>query len=138
MVYENGVRMNHKLWGGEKDGNGVQFIGSEGKIEVSRSFLRTFPNEKLAKQDLKDSDERVYFSNNHYQDWVDGIINRTQPQCTVEVGHSTSAVCNVANIAYELGRPLLWNAEDEKFVGDEWADMMLDRPYRGKWDYKNF
>lgn len=49
MIYDNGVRVNHKLWGGEKDGNAVQFIGTEGRIEVSRSFLRTFPNEKLAK-----------------------------------------------------------------------------------------
>ncbi len=138
MVYANGTRMNHKLWGGEGDGNGVQFIGTEGKIEVSRSFLRTFPNEKLAKQELKDTDERVYFSDNHYQDWVDAIKNRTKPNCTVEVGHSTSAVCNVANIAYELCRPLLWDAKTEKFNGDDWANMMLNRPYRGKWDYKNF
>ena len=138
MVYENGIRMNHKLWGGPKDGNAVQFIGTDGKIEVSRSFLRTFPNNKLAKADLKDSDERVYFSDNHYQDWVDAMKTRTKPNCDVEIGHSTSALCNVANIAYELQRPLLWDAKEEKFTGDEWANMMLDRPYRGKWDYKNF
>jgi len=138
MIYENGVRMNHKLWGGPDDGNGVQFIGTEGKIEVSRSFLRTFPDKKLAKQDLKDSDERVYFSDNHYQDWIDAVRNRTKPISDVEIGHSTSALCNVANIAYEVQRPLLWDAEAEKFTGDDWANMMLDRPYRGKWDYKNF
>jgi len=138
MVYENGVRMNHKLWGGPKDGNAVQFIGTEGKIEVSRSFLRTFPNEKLAKQDLKETDKRVYFSDNHYQDWVDAMKKRTKPISDVEIGHSTSALCNVANIAYEVQRPLLWNPEEEEFTGDDWANMMLDRPYRGKWNYKNF
>lgn len=138
MVYENGTRINHKLWGGKGDGNAVQFIGTEGKIEVSRSFLRTFPNEKLAKQDLKETDKRVYFSDNHYQDWVDAMKTRTRPISDVEIGHSTSALCNIANIAYELQRPLLWNAEKEQFTGDAWANMMLDRPYRGKWDYKNF
>lgn len=138
MVYDNGIRVNHKLWGGPKDSNGIQFIGTEGKIEVSRSFLRTFPNEKLAKADIKETDKRVYYSDNHYQDWVDAMKNRSKPISDVEIGHSTSALCNVVNIAYELQRPLLWNAEDEKFVGDDWANMMLDRPYRGKWDYKNF
>ena len=68
MVYENGIRVNHKLWGGERDGNAVQFIGTEGRIEVTREYLRTFPNEKLAKADLKPGDKRVYYSDNHYQD----------------------------------------------------------------------
>ena len=63
---------------------------------------------------------------------------RSKPISDVTIGHSTAAVCNVANIAYELQRPLLWNPEEEKFVGDDWANMLLDRPYRGKWDYKNF
>ncbi len=138
MIYENGVRVNHKLWGTKDDNNGVQFIGTDGKIEVSRSFLRTFPDKKLAKADLKDSDKRVYFSDNHYQDWIDAMKKRSKPISDVETGHRTASVCNLTNIAYELQRPLLWNPEKEKFVGDSGADMMLDRAYRGKWDYTDF
>ncbi len=138
MIYENGVRVNHKLWGGKGDSNGVQFIGTEGRIEVSRDFLRTFPNEKLAKADLKPTDKRVYFSDNHYQDWVDAMKKRTKPISDVETGHRTASVCNVTNIAYELQRPLLWDAKNEKFVGDDYANLMVGRPYRGKWDYTNF
>jgi predicted dehydrogenase len=138
MVYENGIRVNHKLWGGEKDGNGVQFIGTEGRIEVSRDFLRTFPNEKLAKADLKPGDKRVYYSDNHYQDWVNAMKTRTRPISDVEVGHRTASVCNLVNIAYELQRPLVWNPEKEKFEGDKWANMMLSRPIRGKWDFTDF
>ncbi|NOR74155.1 MAG: gfo/Idh/MocA family oxidoreductase [Draconibacterium sp.] len=138
MIYENGVRVNHKLWGTEDDNNAVQFIGTDGKIEVSRSFLRTFPDKKLAKADLKDSDKRVYYSDNHYQDWIDAIKKRSKPISDVETGHRTASVCNLTNIAYELQRPLLWNPEKEKFVGDSGADMMLDRAYRGKWDYTDF
>lgn len=138
MVYESGVRVNHKQWGGEGDFNAVQFIGTEGRIEVSRSFLRTFPNENLAKAELKETDERVYFSNNHYQDWVDAMKNRTKPISDVETGHRTASVCNVTNIAYELGRPLLWNPEKEKFVGDDYANLIVGRPYRGKWDYTDY
>lgn len=138
MIYANGVRMNHKQWGTQNDYNAVQFIGTEGRIEVSRSFLRTFPNEKLAKSELKDGDKRVYNSTNHYQDWVDAMKNRTRPISDVEVGHRTSSLCNVVNIAYELGRPLMWNPQSEKFEGDASANLMVGRPYRGKWDYTNF
>ena len=135
MKYENGVVVTHTDWG---EHNAVQFIGTDGKIEVSRSFLRTFPDESLAKADLKESDKRVYFSDNHYRDWVQAVRERTKPISDVETGHRTAAMCNIANIAYELQRPLKYNPETEKFVGDPYADMLLSRPYRGKWDFNHF
>ncbi len=135
MKYANGVVMNHKKWG---EGNAVQFIGTEGRIEVSRSFLRTFPNEGLAKADLKPSDKRVYVSDNHYQDWIDAIKKRSRPISDVETGHRTSSVCNISNIAYELQRPLQWNPKKEEFVGDAYANLMLTRPFRGKWNFNDF
>lgn len=138
MVYDNGVRMNHKKWGTDDDFNAVQIVGTDGRIEVSRSFLRTYPDKNLAKAALKPSDERVYFSDNHYQDWVDAIKTRTKPISDVETGHRTSALCNITNIAYELGRPLLWNPDEEEFEGDDYANLMVGRPYRGDWDFTNY
>ena len=135
MVYENGVVMNHIDL---PDGAGVEFIGTEGKIEVSRGYLRTFPNKKLAKYKFKETEKRLYFSDNHYQDWLDAIKNRTKPISDVETGHRTSSVCNIANIAYELQKPLQWNPEKEQFISDDFANMMLSRPYRGKWDFTDF
>ena len=138
MKYANGVVVTHKKWGGENDSNGVQFIGTEGRIEVSRSFLRTFPNEGLAKAELKSTDKRVYFSDNHYQDWIDAIKKRSKPISDVETGHRTASVCNLTNIAYELQRPLLWNPSMEKFTTDDYANMMLSRPIRGTWNFNDF
>lgn len=133
MKYANGVVVNHKQWG---ESNAVQFIGSEGKVEVSREFLRTTPG-SLATMKIKDSDKRVYFSDNHYQDWVDAMKTRTRPVSDVETGHRTSSVCNCINISYELQRPLKWNPEKELF-DDVYANRMVSRPIRGKWDYKNY
>ena len=138
MIYDNGVRVNHKQWGTEDDYNAVQMIGTDGRIEVSRNFLRTFPDKSLAKADLKPGDKRVYYSDNHYQDWVDAMKKRTKPVSDVETGHRTSSVCNVTNIAYELGRPLVWNPKAEKFHNDDYANLMVGRPYRGKWDYTDY
>lgn len=138
MRYANGVVMNHKIWGGEKDGNGVQFIGTEGKIEISRDFFRTFPDAGLAKAELRPTDKRVYVSDDHYQDWLNAIKTRTKPVSDVEIGHRTASLCNITNIAYELQRPLLWDPKAERFVGDDYANQMVSRPYRGKWDYTKF
>jgi len=135
MMYENGVVVTHKDWG---EFNAVQFIGTDGRIEVSRSFLRTFPDKSLAKAELKPTDKRVYLSENHYQDWVKAIRNRTKPVSDVETGHRTASMCNIANIAYELQRPLRFDPKAEKFINDPYADMLLSRAYRGDWDFNDY
>ncbi len=135
MKYENGVVVHHKEWG---ETNAVQFIGTKGKIEVSRGFLRTYPDSKLAKAELKSSDKKVYYSDNHYQDWVDAMKKRTKPVSDVETGHRTASLCNIVNIGYELLRPLKWDPKKEEFIGDDFANLMRTRPYRGKWDFTEF
>lgn len=132
-VYANGVKVNHKNWGA---GNAIQFIGTEGTIEVSRSFIRSNP-ESIASVKLKPSDKKVYFSDNHYQDWITAIKKRSQPICDVEIGHRTATVCNAVNIAYELQRSLKWDPVKEQF-DNEFANLMISRPYRGPWNFRNF
>jgi predicted dehydrogenase len=132
MKYENGVTLTHKDWGEQ---NAVQFIGTEGRMEISREFFRTFPDKSLVRTSLKPTDKRVYISDNHYQDWVDAMKNRTRPVSDVETGHRTASLCNIVNIGYELRRPLRWNPISEEFTGDDFANMMRSRPYRGKWNF---
>ena len=131
--YANGVRVNHKNWG---TGNGIQFVGEEGTIEVTRQFLRSKPD-SIVNTVLKSSDKKVYHSDNHYQDWIDAIKKRSKPIADVEIGHRTASVCNAVNIAYELQRPLKWNPKKELF-DDAYANRMISRPYRGKWDFTDF
>jgi predicted dehydrogenase len=134
MEYANGIVMNHVDWGAN---NAVQFIGSEGKIEVSRSFYRSDIT-GLTDLELKDTDTPLYRSENHYQDWVDAIKNRSRPISDVETGHRTASLCNIVNITYDLERPLLWSPRDEQFINDEDANRMLGRPFRGSWDLNDF
>ena len=134
MVYENGVVMNHAEWG---ENNAVQFLGSEGNIEVSRSFYRS-DIVGLTEIELKDSDTPLYKSDNHYQDWVDAIKNRTRPVSDVETGHRTASLCNIVNIAYTLERTLNWKPAHERFIDDDDANNMLTRPFRGTWDFHDF
>jgi predicted dehydrogenase len=134
MIYENGVVMNHVDWG---EGNAVQFLGSEGKIEVSRSFYRS-DVEGLTELELKEGDTPLYRSDDHYQDWIDAIKNRTRPVSDVETGHRTASLCNIINICYSLERPLKWKPAHEKFINDDAANSMLSRPFRGQWDFNDY
>lgn len=133
FMYANGIVVNHKQWG---DGNAIQFIGTEGTIEVSRSFLRSNP-ESIVNLSLKPGDKRLYHSDNHYTDWTNAMKGRTHPVADVEIGHRTATVCNAINIAYQLQRPIKWNPKKERF-DDESANQMASRPYRAPWNFKDF
>lgn len=127
MFYANGIEMVHEDFG---RGWGVRFIGSEGTMDISRSYFEADP-ENILTAELKDSDIRLYNTNgNHYQDWLDSIKNRTQPICDAETGHRSASICNIANIAYELGHNLEWDPEKEQFKGDAEANALRHRVNR--------
>lgn len=127
MIYENGVEMVHEDFGRKW---GVRFIGSEGTLDISRNYLETNPPNILSAE-LEASNTVLDESRgNHYKNWTDAIKNRSQPICDVEIGHRSASIGNICNIAYQLGRPLDWNPEKEKFVGDKEANKMKKRKYR--------
>ncbi len=124
--YANGVPMYH---GGA---NGVLFTGTDGKIEVNRGYLRTWPDE-IGQEPLGANDEHLYISPGHRQDWINCIRSRQRPICDVEVGASSITVCHLGNIAYWLGRPIKWDPKKREIIGDAEASRLLDRPKRAPW-----
>ena len=126
MIYASGIVMVHEDFGRD---NTVRFIGSEGTLDVSREFLDSKPA-KIATTEISSSDERLYFSENHYQDWKDAIKKRSKPVAHAEVGHRTASVCNLANISYYLHRTLDWDPLNEQFIGDKEANKLRTRKYR--------
>jgi hypothetical protein len=43
------------------------------------------------------------------------------------------ATCHLCNIAFWLKRPLKFDPQKERFIGDAEANRWLDRPRRGPW-----
>ncbi|MDX1667548.1 MAG: gfo/Idh/MocA family oxidoreductase, partial [Saprospiraceae bacterium] len=132
LIYDNGIEMRHENFG---RGWAVRFIGSEGSIDISRQFFESDPP-GLVEKELSESDVRLYHSENHYRDWLDCMKSRERPICDVEVGHRSASVCNIANIAYQLGRPLKWNPRKESFKGDREANKLLGKEYRKPYELK--
>ena len=133
LIYANGIVMKHEDFG---RGNGVRFIGEKGRMDVSRSILDSDPA-NLISATIQAGEQRLYESNDHYTDWLNCIKTGARPICDVEIGHRTSSVCNVANIAYQLGRPLEWDPTKEKFKKDAEADALLKPMFREGWDLNN-
>jgi predicted dehydrogenase len=130
--YSNGVTMYHSEKANGTNVNGVLFTGSDGKVEVNRGYLKTWPDE-LTKTVIKPNEVRLYESRDHYGNWLDCIRTRQKPVADVEIGCRSVTVCHLGNIAYWLGRSLKWDPTHEQIIGDEEAARWLDRPKRAPW-----
>lgn len=127
--YANGISMTHENFG---KNNAIRFIGSAGQLDVQRRSLETTPVE-LKDKVIGPGEKHVYFSDNHYKDFLDAMRKRSMPICDVETGHRTATVCNIGNIAYELKRSLKWDPKRERFDEDKEANALLSRPLRREW-----
>ena len=126
-VYANGVTLTH----GEGS-DGVLFTGSDGRIEVNRGHLKTWPDD-LMKTPTQPGEVHLYNSRDHRGNFLDCIRSRQRPVCDVEIGCRSVTVCHLGNLAYWLNRPLRWDPAKEELVGDAEASRWLDRPRRAPW-----
>ena len=110
----------------------MTFEGTEGTIYVDRKRIVTTPD-SILKEDIGENDIHLYESSNHYRNFADCVKSRKDPICTAEIGHRSSTVCNLGNIAMRLGRTLDWDPAAERFVNDDEANTYLGRDMRGDW-----
>ena len=67
------------------------------------------------------------------RDFHDCIKNGQPPMYTAEALHRLSTTLHLGALAMELGRPLKWDPQAEKFVGDEKANALRSRTSRNDW-----
>ncbi len=128
--YGNGARLITT-----SDGeNGNRFIGDRGWIFVNRERIEA-SDPKLLEEPLPKDALRLYESNDHMGNFMDGIRTRKRCICDVEIGYRSVSVCHIGAIALRLGIPLDWDPIAEQFVGPraEKGNAMLSREMRSPW-----
>jgi predicted dehydrogenase len=125
-TYANGVKIFLSK------GGGTRFEGTEGWVYVNRGKLETEPKSLLTSV-IGPDEIHLYQSNDHKQNFLDCIKSRKDPICNAEIGHRSSTVCHLGNIAMLLDRPLKWDPQAERFIGDDEANRMTWRPRRAPW-----
>lgn len=149
--YSSGVKMT--VADGSVFKLGIKFIGSDGWVFITRGQgegdISAEP-ESILSSVIGPDDVRLYRhrptrsrinwnhenDNNtimHYINFIDCIRSRKETAAPVETGHRSVSICHLAHISMELGRPVRWDPDRERFVGDPEADRMLMRPMRSPW-----
>lgn len=149
------ISWEHRMWGRSpipqrhwSDQWGARFIGSEGTLNLTM-FESVFtpaddgPREGRHLHSPTGNLENVDFNwgghtyeeteNRHVLDFLHARETRARPVADIEEGHISSAMCVLANLSVDLGRPLVYDPKTRTIPGDPAATALLARPYRGPW-----
>ena len=127
LVYDDGIELIH-------DGSiDCRFEGEAGWIEAGRGYLRASDPAILETEVA--AEHRLPRPADHITDWIDAIGESRPTIAPAEAGHRTATICQLAAIGYELGTPLTWDPQTERFTGDhaEAANARRTRPGRDAW-----
>lgn len=113
--------------------NGMAFYGTEATIFAERIGWEVFPERGAtrAKRTWRNVEEPTKA---HTVNFLESVRSRKPPNADIEIGHRSTTVALLGNIAMKTGRKLQWDAEREDFVGDPEASKLLTRTLRKPWD----
>jgi predicted dehydrogenase len=147
-LYTNGVKMviSNEL------PNGIKFEGTEGWIFVTRGNYRasasdpvisnantkalTASNDKIITSVIGENEINLYRSEEQHGNWLDCIRSRKQPISPVEVGHRSCSTCLIHHVVMKVKRKVYWDPMNERFINDDEANGMLNRPHRYPYEIK--
>lgn len=123
LVYE------HRMWsthGTEGDSFGIAFYGDKGTLIVDGKGWRVEDGPKAG--GTSSGDQRL-----HVQNFLDCVHSRAKPHADIEIGHLSTRLCLMANIAHRVGRKLTFDAGQEAFTDPE-ANKLLSREYSQRFE----
>ena len=126
--YANGVELVMKT----DQGGPMRFEGTEGWIQLHKGELTSSP-ESVKDSTIGPGEIHLYKSNDHHRNFIDCIKTRQETAAPVEVGHRSTSICHLGNIAMTLKRKLRWDPDKERFINDDQANRMLSRAMRSPW-----
>jgi len=139
--YANGVKMRfmaadpakpvvsaYRRW----NSHGTTFFGSEGWISVDRSDIHA-SDPKLRGLKLKSDDIHLKKTEGHPDDFIACVKSREPTVNPFEAAIRSDTISHLCDIAIRLEKPIEWDPENERVVGNPLAQAMLDRPIRAPW-----
>lgn len=149
------VSWEHRTWGASpipqrhwSDQWGARFVGDKGTLNLTMLEYAFTPAEDGSREgrhllSKTGNLENIDFSqdgnayeeteNRHVLDFLQAREKRSRPVADIEEGHVSSAICIIANLSLQLGRPLAYDPKTRTIPGDAEATALLARPYRAPW-----
>ena len=149
------VTWQHRTWGAPTDPDypwAIFIHGEKGTLKASTMRADFLPLDRSAKpihfdcvyereqypEDLAEKDIELNSApatRRQMLDFLSAVEKRSRPVADIEEGHISTASCILANVAMQLGRPLVYDPIQHAVAGDAEANKLLRRPYRQPWSH---
>jgi predicted dehydrogenase len=118
--------------------HGVAYIGEYGTLIVDRSGWEVMAENKSTSAKAGFEDVPVQKGTGkglelHVANFIDCIKTRNKPNCDIEIGAHIARFSQMGNIAYRLGRKIVWDVEKQEFLNDPEANALTKTEYRAPW-----
>jgi predicted dehydrogenase len=131
--------------------NGIAFYGTDATIFAERIGWEIFPEPEpyVGRRDAAASAapprkrspnvKRMWENveeptKAHALNFIECVRSRKAPNADIEIGHRSTSLALLGNIAMKTGKKLHWDARKEDFAGAPDASAMLTRSLRKPWD----
>lgn len=123
----------------EKHKIGSYYYGEKGVLHIGwRDGWTFYPVN--SKDPTTHGDSKLQEPDGHniallWEDFIDAIEKKRKPVADIESGHRATALPLLGMLSWKLGRSIEWDGDKEQIIGDETANKLLSRTYRGPWEY---
>ncbi len=120
-------------WCDHRNVVGAIFFGTEGyMIFPDFSSYHTFLGSNREPGPSTFREGQPMMNLEHFENWIAAVRSRNPADLTAEIeeGFFCSAMCQLANAAYETGRTLRFDPETERCIDDPEANRLLEPDYR--------
>jgi predicted dehydrogenase len=126
------VTWEHRVWS-PGTGDGAMVYGEHGILVLDREGWHVEKGAEAA--DKGDGEERGVERSVHQRNFIDCIKSSSGttvrlPNADIEIGHKSTRLCHLGNIAFRTGRAIRFDAQTETCIDDPEANRLLTRPYR--------
>jgi len=119
----------------DRNRGGTKWIGDDGWVFVTRGRLEA-SDPRWVKPEFDRGSIRVYESPGHARNFLDCVKSRRPCVAPPETAHRSITPGHLGYVANAVGRPLRWDAEAERIVGDNEAEELLKAvSYRKPWEF---
>jgi hypothetical protein len=118
--------------------HGMAFYGTNGTLLADRIGFEIYPEPKgRVPAEFKMEARHQNGPNTkgeHVRNFLECVRSRQRPNAPVDLGHRSTTIGHLGNIACRTGLKLVWDAEREDFRDQPEASRLLGRQARKPWD----
>jgi len=125
------IQWEHRTWSKQGiDGAdfGVVFYGTDATLALLNNGWKIYEDRKVVEENAGTS--RSDGQHQHIASFLDCRQTRERPSADVEIGHKSTLLCHLANIAWRTRSTVRFDGKTETIVDNPAASALLGREYR--------